>query len=154
MGDDEGKSAEQVGLKSDSNGLTEVLPTQPSSVDQSLPAGIVGTPFKVLNGASQALSVGDVVLPIDGEDSKLSGISVEENGKTKKPLSGLRTINGAVISFCDVGYSVEVRTRSRGCTCRTNSQFILKNVRYVWLDSLCTTWLDFNMAECVDMLSV
>jgi hypothetical protein len=84
MGDGAGKSAVDVELKADDSEPNDVLLTLPSSVNHSSAAGIVGAPIKVPNGAGQAVSVGDVVLPIDGEDSNASSVLVEGNGKTKK----------------------------------------------------------------------
>jgi hypothetical protein len=127
MGDDKGKGAEEIGLEAVDDGSTDVPLTQPSSVDQSSPAGIVGSPSKVPNGSGQLLNVGEVVLSIDGDNSESSGVSTEGNGKTEKPLSGLNVINGAVISFHNVSYSVDIRPRC--CSCRKESQPILKNAR-------------------------
>ena len=106
-----------------------------SDADQRLPASPInsqalGSPSKVPNGAGQPLNGRDVVLSIDGENSCSFGAPLKVNGKVKL-VNGLGAINGSVISFRDLSYRIEVRARSRGCSCRKESQYILKNVRYV-----------------------
>ena len=59
-----------------------------------------------------------------------------ENGKLGNSLLSssvrlLQTIDGAVISFRDVCYQVQVTVRTRGCRCRKEPKHILKNVRLV-----------------------
>lgn len=59
-----------------------------------------------------------------------------ENGKLGNPLLNssvrlLQTIDGAVISFRDVCYQVQMTVRTHGCRCRKEPKHILKNVRLV-----------------------
>ena len=69
------------------------------------------------------------VIPIDCDESKPSG---RDDGKTSGPINhGLGSVAGSTVSFRDLSYQIETRVRSAGCSCRKESQYILKNARFV-----------------------
>jgi len=128
MGDDIWKSDDNMaGVEAIGSGPVD-------TADECLPPGTDDNSYsqiKVSNG--RPLDGVDVVLPIDGEDSDWFGAPPTGNGKAKL-VNGLNAIDGSVISFYDLSYRIEVRSQSRGCSCRKESQYILKNVRYVFHD--------------------
>jgi ATP-binding cassette subfamily G (WHITE) protein 2 len=99
--------------------------------------------------ATDPTSTRDVVLAMDdsfpaGKKTADEGLSavfippiVGENGLKPSllklsPTRSVQSIDGAVISFRDVGYEVQTRVRSRGCVCRKVPHHILKTVSGVF----------------------
>ena len=82
---------------------------------------------KVPNGASQ---LSDIVLTLDGVDK--SPVPADSGAGIGH---GLHAINGSIISFRDLGYTVSVRSRSHCCSCRKETLHVLQNARSVWEDS-------------------
>lgn len=119
---------------------------KPSSSAAATDAAVTDTPVKVPNGLSVTAHSGDVVLElptvietkegkgeITGDDDAVALGLMREH-------SGLRAINGSVISFRDVSYRVDVRSRTKCCSCQKEPQFILKNVRLVVAVDLLSPW--------------
>jgi hypothetical protein len=84
---------------------------------------------KVSNGAGCTVDAGEVVIPIDCDESKPSD---KDQGKPSGPINqGLSSVTGFTISFRDLSYQIETTVRTGGCSCRKESQYILQNVRFV-----------------------
>jgi len=78
-----------------------------------------------LNSAVTQDKVSPTVVFIPPENGKLG------NSLLSSSVRLLQTIDGAVISFRDVCYQVQVTVRTHGCRCRKEPKHILKNVRLV-----------------------